>query len=115
CRNPPLCFVFFSFGRNQLPPGKHSRPPCPRFTPGLGCQTEYQLRGCSGSLVQRRAASNSPRFYPGLTPGALGHLTPQKNLFLPVLGQNKQSKRVQLLAVDHSARASMKNAASCEN
>src|SRR4029434_3670807 len=42
-------------------------------------------------------------------------LTPQKKLFLPVLGQNKQSKRVQLLSVDHSARASMKNAASCEN
>ena len=28
---------------------------------------------------------------------------------------NPQTKTLQLLAVDHSARASMKNAASCEN
>lgn len=30
-------------------------------------------------------------------------------------GHVQKTKNVQLLAVDHSARASMKNAASCEN
>lgn len=33
----------------------------------------------------------------------------------PSLEQTHKNKRVQLLMVDHSARASIKNAASCEN
>lgn len=32
-----------------------------------------------------------------------------------LLAKNLKLKPIQLLAVDHSARASMKNAASCEN
>ena len=33
----------------------------------------------------------------------------------PLRKREKKQKTLQLLAVDHSARASMKNAASCEN
>ncbi|OIC53403.1 hypothetical protein A7L55_19585 [Acinetobacter baumannii] len=57
---------------------------------------------------------------PALPPGRGGARPgPRQTLFFPQLlsllvGQ-KHSSVEQLLAVDHSARASMKNAASCEN
>ena len=38
-----------------------------------------------------RSAAGGLKF-PGLTPGALGHLTPQNKTFLPVLGQNNNQK-----------------------
>ncbi len=48
--------------------------------------------------------------------GARQVCCPTKPLIVEPLSKTKQKqKEIQLLAVDHSARASMKNAASCEN
>lgn len=51
----------------------------------------------------------------GALPTARFFFFPSNILFVVSDPETNTTKRVQLLAVDHSARASMKNAASCEN
>src|SRR4029434_9069364 len=107
----PSVLCFFLLREKSTTPGTRLEASLSPVRAGAGLPDRVPTPWLFGFA---RSAADGLKF-PGLTPGALGHLNPQKNLFLPALGQNKQSTRVQLLAVDHSARASMKNAASCEN
>ena len=71
--------------------------------PGPGCRA-------SGGAPGGETASNKKHT---LTLGTVASKNTEPGLRSPELGQGE--KAGQLLAVDHSARASMKNAASCEN
>ena len=106
----PLCALFFSPSGEINYPRETLKASLSPVHAGAGLPDRVPTPSLFGFA---RSAAGGLKF-PGLTPGALGHLTPQTKTFLPVLGQNKQSKRVQLLAVDHSARASMKNVISCD-
>ena len=102
-----------SLPRRRGPGRNHASGP---GRPARGRPTGTQL----ASLLRRvRGGFNVPGV--GARTGGLGApggVCPPRvfpsNLFLDAPAVAKPNQRVQLLAVDHSARASMKNAASCE-
>ena len=63
-----------------------------------------------GGVFKVLAAGNGDRG----APGGFASIQPYFTVCLRTLPLEKHKKSIQLLAVDHSARASMKNAASCE-
>ena len=98
----------------RAPPGTQRLPSLPRReAEGFNVSQEHPevffLFGPSGPFLRERADQRTNRT-------KKTHLVRKKaSARWKATDENERKKRGQLLAVDHSARASMKNAASCEN
>lgn len=95
---------------NQKTPGAAASRPGPASgsaAPPAGTQLALPLRGSAGGSMSPSHPLARGRW------SARGFFLSPRNL--QSLSPRNQTKPEQLLAVDHSVRASMKNAASCEN
>src|SRR4029434_9958920 len=85
---PPSVLCFFLLREKSTTPGKTLKASLSPVHAGAVLPDRVPTPWLFGFA---RSAAGGLKFL-GLTPGALGHLTPQNKTFLPVLGQNNNQK-----------------------